>query len=83
MMTNRSVKVRFTIETVMSVPVDWDEEMINFRFGPDSRWCADNLLDDLCNRSGEDDCNCDIITGEYVGEANKDEETKYWRNHKT
>ncbi len=76
---NRSVKVTFTIDTVMRVPSDWDEDMINFQFGPDSRLCADNLIADLVNRSGEDDCNCDIITGKYTGEASEKDEIKYWR----
>lgn len=78
-MPNRSVKVAFTVETVMRIPSDWDEEMVNFYFGPDSRWCADNLIADLVNRSGEEGCNCDIITGKYAGEASDADEANYWR----
>lgn len=76
----KQVKVIFSVETVQEVPDDWDEEMVNFYYGPDSRWCAENLVDDLIGRRERGICNCDIITGRYAGPATPEELARYRRS---
>lgn len=66
--------VDFTIRMVVSVPEDWDEEMINFRYN-ESSWCANNLLTYLENRADSTGrCMCDITSAKYIRDATEEDE---------
>jgi hypothetical protein len=76
----RAVVVQFVIKSVQVVPEDWTEEDINFKYGdPDSRWCGDNLLDELELRAESlSQCCCDLVEGTYGGEATKEDQEEYF-----
>lgn len=65
----RKVIVRMTVEYEVSVPADWDRNMIEFHRN-DGSWCADNAISELEAISDEDNCLCPITKFEYVKESN-------------
>ena len=73
---SRTVVVKFEIEAVVSVPRDWDQSMVEFKYN-DGTWCANNLIDDLTNwreRADADPnapCACGGQSATYLREAEK------------
>ncbi|MCD7996468.1 MAG: hypothetical protein LUH21_04460 [Clostridiales bacterium] len=73
---SKTVVVDFTVRTVLSVPENWDEKQINFHYN-DGTWCADNLLDELNNRSDKCRYLCDITKAKFIKEADEKDEEDY------
>lgn len=74
MMRRRSVVMRFSVDLVISAPVDQDGEALNFRYN-EGTWCADNLmayLDELMQRTN--DCLCSHVSAQYIREANENDQ---------
>lgn len=69
----RTVVVRMEVEMVISVPRDWDEDMIDFHYN-DSSSCANNPLHAL-NRWAEKDgnCICGAQNTSFVREATEED----------
>ena len=72
----RTVVVAFTFELVRKVPANWDREMIEFHMN-DSSWCTSNLLPELERLSDDEHCVCFAVRGQYVREADADDEENY------
>ncbi len=80
---SRTVVIRATIEYAISVPENWDTQLIEFQRN-DGSWCADNFiseLEELRDRKTEDlgggmkiGCVCEMTSFEYVREATPEDE---------
>lgn len=69
----RPVKIRLTIELIITQPRDWQKDMIEFHMN-ESSWCMDNIMEDLARYADSDDrCLCPISNVEYIGEATLEE----------
>lgn len=66
----KKVKVRAIIEYEVNVPAYWDKDQVEFQRN-DSSWCCDNMIGELENLLGEDQCLCGITTFEYLGDASE------------
>jgi len=72
--TSKSVVIRATLDVVVSVPRDWNEGMIEFKFC-ESSWCADNFLGQLGRwvsqepADGRAGCACECSGFEFVRDA--------------
>ena len=69
---NRPVKVRLTMDLVVSAPQKWDQRMIEFHYN-DSSWCADNIVEEIHRTVAarqEGYCAlCGVTSITYLGEA--------------
>ena len=68
----RTIVVEATIKCVVSIPRDWDQQMIQFHFNEGS-WCADNMMrwmGDWEQAKGDEGlCSCAAVAVEYIREA--------------
>jgi len=69
-LVQKRAKVRVVIEYEVSVPSHWDSGQIEFHRNEGS-WCADNMIDELEQLKGEDDCLCSVAKFEYLNDASK------------
>lgn len=68
---NKKVRVQMTVEYEISVPADWDKEMIEFHRNEGS-WCASNAVNELAELFDSDDrdtCMCSAAHFEYLSDA--------------
>lgn len=71
----RTVVVRAIIHLVRRVPEGWSSDKIEYGMNH-TRWCANNILDELDSLAEHAGCICAFFEGRYVREATaKDEET--------
>lgn len=65
-MVSKKVHIQFKFEMAVSVPHDWDEHMINFRYN-ESGWCADNFIETLEKIKSQCSygCLCPIVSAEF------------------
>jgi hypothetical protein len=73
---SRTVLCEFTVTLVRRVPEDWDAHMIEFHMN-DSSWCAGNLIHEMKEIDGDDNCLCANVSGRLVREATKEDEEVY------
>ena len=69
---HRPVKVKMTVEVIISVPRSNDKHAIEFHLN-DSSWCTDNILDVFARQSAAGHCLCLNSHFEYVGDATLEE----------
>jgi hypothetical protein len=62
----KKVKVRMTVEYIISVPNEWDKDQIEFHRN-DSTWCADNAIKEL-EEFSKGGCLCQYTNFEYLGD---------------
>ena len=79
----RTIVVNCTIEMVMAVPENWDEDAISFRYN-EGTYCADNIVKELTrylkreeNEALNVPCLCERTLFQYVREANKHDENTW------
>ncbi len=72
---SRTVVVRTIVEHVIDVPEDWHKDLIEFTEGS---MCSRAYIDDLTELneriSKSDHCPCEMVTREYVREADEEDE---------
>lgn len=76
---SKTVIVRYSIEVMVDVPMDWEKDNIEFQRG-ESSWCADSIIIELENHSKDMGCICEITKCKYVREATKEDEEFYRRS---
>ena len=78
----RTVVIKATIETAITVAESWDKHMIEFHRG-ESSWCASNFIDELEKRderlrkyfeSENMGCLCSAAEFEFLREATEEDE---------
>ncbi|WP_146193121.1 hypothetical protein [Maritimibacter sp. 55A14] len=74
----RTVVIRATIERVVSVPEDWEPQMIEFHRNEGSR-CSDcditEMKEMLDRMEAADLCTCNMIETTYLREASENDES--------
>lgn len=68
----RPVKIRMTVELIITHPRSWDAGSINFHLN-DSSWCANNILGELDRLAGGGRCLCSATEFEFIGDATLEE----------
>jgi hypothetical protein len=69
MADRKFVIVRETFELMVSVPADWDGDMVNFHRN-ESSWCSSNVAAEIEEQQEEGRCNvCVQHTSEFLREA--------------
>lgn len=74
-MDTRTVRVRYIFDLDISVPAEWDQEMVEFHRN-ESTWCATNALAELEKVDKTDGCLCSRMRCEYVGEKGDNNDTQ-------
>lgn len=70
---DRPIKIRFSLEFIVTSPRSWAKEDIEFRYNEGS-YCLDNLIENELTRVKEvDGCLCNSGSVEYLGEATLEE----------
>lgn len=65
----KKVRVRMTVEYDVTVPADWDADMVEFHRN-DSSWCKDNAIEELRALAESDaGCLCQHTEFEYIGDV--------------
>ena len=68
---DRPIKVRVTIDLVMTEPRSWSKEEIEYHLN-ESSWCADNIQYHIRRQIGKG-CLCEIAEFECLGDATLEE----------
>jgi len=64
----KKVKVKAIIEYEIEVPDFYTKEDVEFQRN-DGTWCASNMLQELTKLIKEEDCICQRVKYEYIGES--------------
>ncbi|MNL59940.1 hypothetical protein D3C87_1837090 [compost metagenome] len=65
----KQVRVRMTVEYDVTVPADWDSNMVEFHRN-ESSWCKDNAIEELrALADGEKGCLCRHAEFDFVAEV--------------
>lgn len=76
MMKNKSIVVRLTIDYVVSVPEEWDENMIEFHRN-ESSFCVGTDIRDLATLIELTDiCGCSSSSVKYLRDTEQDDCTR-------
>jgi len=77
----RTVIIEFKCNLLVSVPEDWDTEMVEFHFN-ESSYCRSNLIEKLQLLDERVNCICPFSEVAFIQEATKEDEAEYNLNHK-
>lgn len=69
----RSVVVNFSIDIVIGVPEDWDDDMVEFNWN-ESYSCSSNVIGVLERLSKRKGCLCGLLETSFVREATEEDE---------
>jgi len=76
----RTIIIEFKCELLVSVPEDWDTQMVEFHFN-ESSYCKSNLIKVLQLLDERISCICPFSEVAFIREATKEDETDYSVNH--
>lgn len=60
----------------MSVPVGWNEDLVEFWLN-ESSWCADNIISELESQAARMGCLCDTFSAEFVRDATPEDKKRF------
>ena len=72
----RTIIIEVKINLLVSVPEDWDTEMVEFHFN-ESSYCSSNLIDELKSLRKRVNCICPFTEITFVREATEEDEEYY------
>lgn len=62
----KTVLIKATISYNIEVPIEWDNDMIEFHRN-ESSWCASSMIEELTKLDTKKDCLCGKVVFEVIG----------------
>ena len=70
----KKVLIKITVEHIIDVPYEWDEEMVNFYLNDSSHCASNDLLDAAEDRFRDDNTSSWLdLDATYIRDANNDD----------